>query len=139
MRVATPLLLVLICIELSDVVFAVDSVPAVFGVTKVRTVVDGRMLKLPARMDALTLGLTHHSNSIPNRNPQDPFVVYTSNIFAILGLRSLYTVLANAVVDLPYLKPGACVRAGGRAGVGLIDLCCFRPSGRSTPAASSAL
>ena len=35
-------------------------------------------------------------------------MVYTSNIFAILGLRSLYTVLANAVVDLPYLKPGAC-------------------------------
>ena len=36
-------------------------------------------------------------------------MVYSSNIFAILGLRSLYTVLANAVVDLPYLKPGALV------------------------------
>ena len=68
-RVATPLLLVLLCVELSDVVFAIDSVPAVFGVTK------------------------------------DPFIVYTSNIFAILGLRSLYTVLANAVEDLVYLKP----------------------------------
>lgn len=75
-RVATPLLLVLICVELSDVVFAVDSVPAVFGVTK------------------------------------DPFIVYTSNIFAILGLRSLYTVLANAVVDLPYLKPAVALILG---------------------------
>lgn len=75
-RLATPLLLVLICVELSDVVFAVDSVPAVFGVTK------------------------------------DPFVVYTSNIFAILGLRSLYTVLANAMVDLPYLKPAVALILG---------------------------
>lgn len=75
-RVATPLLLVLICVELSDVVFAVDSVPAVFGVTK------------------------------------DPFIVYTSNIFAILGLRSLYTVLANAMVDLPYLKPAVALILG---------------------------
>jgi Integral membrane protein TerC family len=55
---ATPLLLVLLCVELSDLVFAVDSIPAVFGVTK------------------------------------DPFIVYTSNIFAILNLRSLYTVSA---------------------------------------------
>lgn len=53
-RVATPLLLTLAVVELSDVVFAVDSIPAVFGVTV------------------------------------DPFIVYTSNIFAILSLRSLF-------------------------------------------------
>ena len=54
-RKATPLLLALVCVELTDVVFAVDSVPAVFGVT------------------------------------EDPFIVFSSNIFAILGLRSLFT------------------------------------------------
>jgi len=66
---ATPLLLVLVCIEISDLIFAVDSIPAVFGVTR------------------------------------DPFIVYTSNLFAILNLRALYTVLSNAVGDLAYLKP----------------------------------
>lgn len=60
----TPLLLVLVCIELSDILFAVDSIPAVFGVT------------------------------------DDPFIAFTSNIFAIIGLRSLYSVLASAVQDL---------------------------------------
>jgi len=65
---ATPLLLVLLCVELSDIVFAVDSVPAVFGVTS------------------------------------DPVLVYSSNILAILGLRSLYQVLAKAVQDLNYLE-----------------------------------
>lgn len=65
---ATPLFLCLVCIELSDVVFAFDSVPAIFGVT------------------------------------QDPFIVYTSNIFAISGLRSLYFVLAKAVSELKYLE-----------------------------------
>ena len=51
---------------------------------------------------------------------QDPFIVYTSNIFAILGLRSLYTVLANAMVDLPYLKPAVAVilgLVGGKLGL----------------------
>lgn len=43
---------------------------------------------------------------------QDPFIVYTSNIFAILGLRSLFTVLANAMVDLPYLKPAVALILG---------------------------
>lgn len=43
---------------------------------------------------------------------QDPFIVYTSNIFAILGLRSLYTVLANAMMDLPYLKPAVALILG---------------------------
>jgi predicted tellurium resistance membrane protein TerC len=60
----TPLLLVLVCVELSDILFAVDSIPAVFGVTS------------------------------------DPFVAFSSNIFAIIGLRSLYSVLASAVQDL---------------------------------------
>lgn len=66
---ATPLLLVLVCVELSDVLFAVDSIPAVFGVT------------------------------------EDPLVVFTSNIFAILGLRALYNVLVKLVQDLEYLEP----------------------------------
>ncbi len=65
-RLATPLLLVLILVEVTDLIFAVDSIPAIFGVTK------------------------------------DPFIVFTSNIFAILGLRSLYFLLA-AVVDKFYL------------------------------------
>lgn len=72
-RRATPLLLVLLCIELSDVVFAVDSIPAVFAVTK------------------------------------DPFIVYTSNVWAILNLRSTFTLLANAVEDLPYLRPAVAI------------------------------
>jgi TerC family integral membrane protein len=65
-RFATPLLLVLVLVEVTDLVFAIDSIPAIFGVT------------------------------------QDPFIVFTSNIFAILGLRSLYFLLA-AVVDRFYL------------------------------------
>ena len=63
---ATPLFLVLVLVECTDVVFAVDSVPAIFAVTK------------------------------------EPFIVFTSNIFAILGLRSLYFMLAS-VVDKFYL------------------------------------
>lgn len=68
--VATPLLLALVAIELADVAFAVDSIPAVFAVSS------------------------------------DPFVVFTSNIFAILGLRSLYFVLADLVARFVYLRPG---------------------------------
>jgi TerC family integral membrane protein len=71
--VATPLFLVLVCIELSDIVFAVDSVPAVFGVT------------------------------------EDPLIVFASNMFAILGLRSVYSVLADAVEALPYLQQAVAV------------------------------
>jgi tellurite resistance protein TerC len=67
---ATPLLLTLVSVEFSDVVFALDSIPAVFGVT------------------------------------QDPFIVFTSNIFAILGLRSLYFVLADMIDRFAYLKHG---------------------------------
>ena len=68
--VATPLLIVLVCIEVSDLVFAVDSIPAIFGVTL------------------------------------DPFIVYTSNVFAILGLRSLYFVVARMVDRFQHLKTG---------------------------------
>jgi tellurite resistance protein TerC len=64
---ATPLLLALVLIELLDLVFAVDSVPAIFAIT------------------------------------QDPFIVYTSNIFAILGLRALYFCLAALVERFNYL------------------------------------
>ncbi|HEU4889425.1 MAG TPA: TerC family protein [Thermoanaerobaculia bacterium] len=69
-RFATPLLLVLIAIEATDVVFAVDSIPAVFAITT------------------------------------DPFIVYTSNIFAILGLRSMYFLLAGVIDKFHYLKIG---------------------------------
>jgi tellurite resistance protein TerC len=69
-RVATPLFVALLLIELCDVVFAVDSIPAIFAVTR------------------------------------DPFIVFTSNIFAILGLRSLYFLLADLVDKFVYLKPG---------------------------------
>ena len=67
---ATPLFLVLVLVETTDLIFAVDSIPAIFAVT------------------------------------QDPFIVYTSNIFAILGLRSLYFVLAGVMDKFVYLKLG---------------------------------
>jgi tellurite resistance protein TerC len=67
-RHLTPLLVALLIVELVDLVFAVDSVPAVFAVT------------------------------------QDPFIIYTSNIFAVLGLRSLYFALAAAVNRFKYLQ-----------------------------------
>jgi tellurite resistance protein TerC len=72
--VLTPLALVLLAVETTDLIFAVDSVPAVFAVT------------------------------------QNAFIVFTSNIFAILGLRSLYFVLAGAIGSFRYLRAGlACV------------------------------
>jgi tellurite resistance protein TerC len=67
---ATPLFLVLLMIESTDLVFAVDSIPAIFAVTN------------------------------------DPFLVYTSNVFAILGLRSLYFLLAGVMGKFVYLKLG---------------------------------
>ncbi|MCW1969190.1 MAG: TerC family protein [Anaerolineae bacterium] len=70
---ATPLFVVLLVIESTDLVFAVDSIPAIFAVTK------------------------------------DPFIVYTSNIFAIMGLRSLYFVLASVIDKFHYLKLGLSV------------------------------
>lgn len=68
LRKATPLLVTLLFIELADVIFAIDSVPAVFAITT------------------------------------DPFIVYTSNIFAILGLRALYFALAAMLHRFAYLK-----------------------------------
>ena len=67
-RTSTPLLLALVMIEFVDLVFAVDSVPAIFAITT------------------------------------DPFIVYTSNIFAILGLRALYFALAAMIHRFKYLK-----------------------------------
>lgn len=115
-KVATPLLLVLICIELSDVVFAVDSVPAVFGVTKVR----GEQRGYIGSVGWLTVFHAYHHILSPPTTTQDPFIVYTSNIFAIIGLRSLYTILAEAVEDLPYLKPAVAIilgLVGGKLGL----------------------
>ncbi|KAK4583453.1 hypothetical protein RGQ29_026258, partial [Quercus rubra] len=73
---ATPLLLTVAVIELSDIAFAVDSIPAVFGVTR------------------------------------DPFIVFTSNLFAILGLRSLYTLISEGMSDLEYLQPAIGIVLG---------------------------
>jgi tellurite resistance protein TerC len=70
---ATPLLLALVVVEATDVIFAVDSIPAVLAVTT------------------------------------DPFVVYTSNVFALLGMRALYFLLAGAAGRLRYLRPGLAV------------------------------
>jgi tellurite resistance protein TerC len=68
-RAATPLFLALVLVEFTDLIFAVDSIPAIFGITA------------------------------------DPFLVFTSNVFAILGLRSLYFCLANLLEKFRYLKP----------------------------------
>jgi len=75
-RRATPMLVVLVCIELSDVLFAVDSIPAVVGIT------------------------------------QDAFVVYSSNIFALMALRSLYLILAKSVQQLLYLRHAVAMILG---------------------------
>jgi tellurite resistance protein TerC len=75
----TPLLLALVAIETADVIFAVDSIPAILAVTT------------------------------------DPFVVYTSNVFALLGMRALYFLLAGAAGRLRYLRPGLAVILGAVA------------------------
>ncbi|KAL3162674.1 hypothetical protein ABBQ38_008718 [Trebouxia sp. C0009 RCD-2024] len=75
-RVATPLLLVLAVVELSDVVFAVDSIPAVFGIT------------------------------------HDPFIVYSSNMFAILSLRALYGFVNTIMSELRYLDKAVALVLG---------------------------
>jgi tellurite resistance protein TerC len=72
-NVATPLFLVLVLVEFTDLIFAVDSIPAIFGIT------------------------------------QDPFIVFTSNIFAILGLRSMYFLLAAVVEKFYLLKYGLAI------------------------------
>ncbi|MGB9736788.1 TerC family protein [Chloroflexus sp.] len=70
---ATPLFLVLLIVESTDLIFAVDSIPAIFGIT------------------------------------HDPFIVYTSNICAILGLRSLYFLLAGVMESFYYLRYGLAI------------------------------
>jgi len=72
-RLFTPLILVVLVVEWSDLVFAIDSIPAIFAVTK------------------------------------DPFIVYSSNVFAILGLRALFFVLAGALDKFQYLKVGVAL------------------------------
>ena len=69
-RAVTPLFIVLIVVDTTDVIFATDSIPAIFAVTR------------------------------------DPFIIYTSNICAVLGLRALYSVLAGAMDKFHYLKVG---------------------------------
>lgn len=69
-KLATPLFLCLLSVEFTDLIFAVDSIPAIFAITK------------------------------------DPFIVYTSNVFAILGLRSLYFALEGIITRFPYLRFG---------------------------------
>ena len=71
--VATPLFVVLVLVETTDLIFAVDSIPAIFAIT------------------------------------EDPFIVYSSNVFAILGLRALYFLLAEVIVRFHYLKTGLSV------------------------------
>ena len=73
---ATPLFLALVMVEVTDLIFAVDSIPAIFAITA------------------------------------DPFLVFTSNVFAILGLRSLYFALAGAIEPFRYLKVSLAVVLG---------------------------
>ena len=73
---ATPLFLALVMVEVTDLIFAVDSIPAIFAITA------------------------------------DPFLVFTSNVFAILGLRSLYFALAGAIDSFRYLKVSLAVVLG---------------------------
>src|SRR5246127_3376812 len=72
-RLLTPLAMVLILVEATDVLFALDSIPAIFGIT------------------------------------HDPFIIYTSNVCAVLGLRSLYFLLAGIVHSFVYLKPALAI------------------------------
>jgi tellurite resistance protein TerC len=75
-RAMTPLFLALILVSTADAVFAIDSIPAIFGIT------------------------------------HDPFIVFTSNVFAVLGLRSLYFALAGMIEKFRYLKPSLIVLLG---------------------------
>ena len=72
-RHATPLFLVLVLVEATDLIFAIDSIPAIFGITR------------------------------------DPFLVFTSNIFAVMGLRSLFFLLAHVVTKFHFLKYGLAI------------------------------
>ncbi len=95
---ATPLLLVLVVVEASDILFAVDSVPAVVGLS------------------------------------QEPFIIFTSNIFAVLGLRSLFFVLAGSMAKFHFLKVGLgliLVFIGGKMGLETFDKSYEIPIGAS--------
>ena len=87
---ATPMFVALILIETTDLIFALDSIPAVLAITR------------------------------------DPYIVYTSNIFALLGLRALYFVLADVVERFHYLRPGLatilCFVAGKMLLTGIVDI-----------------
>lgn len=72
-RLATPLVPLLVAMNVADLLFAVDSIPAIFGITR------------------------------------DPFIVYTSNVFAILGLRAMYFAMADALDDFHYLRYGVAL------------------------------
>src|SRR6202044_4163739 len=76
---ATPLLVALVVVEVTDLIFAVDSIPAILAVTT------------------------------------DTFVVYTSNVFALLGMRALYFLFAGAAGQFRYLQPGLAVILAGIA------------------------
>ena len=86
--IATPLLVALVVVETADVIFAVDSIPAVLAVTT------------------------------------DPFVVYTSNVLALLGMRALYFLVAGATAQFRYLRPGlAVILAAVAAKLLLAEVC----------------
>jgi tellurite resistance protein TerC len=101
--VATPLFVVLALVETTDIVFAVDSIPAVFGVTR------------------------------------NPFLVYTSNVFAILGLRSLYFVLAGVIGTFHLLKYGLALVLAFVGGKMLLSGYLHVPTGVSLAIVASVL
>jgi tellurite resistance protein TerC len=96
-RCITPLFLVLLVVESTDVMFAVDSVPAIFGITL------------------------------------DPFIVFTSNIFAILGLRALYFLLAGVMEMFRYLHYGLAAVLAFVGGGMIADYWCAPPGGHLAP------
>ena len=93
----TPLFLVLLVVESTDVLFAVDSVPAIFGITL------------------------------------DPFIVFTSNIFAIMGLRALYFLLAGAIELFEYLHYGIAAVLALVGGGMIADFWLVEPGGHLVP------
>ena len=105
---ATPLFICMIALEISDVVFAVDSIPAVFGVTSVSS------CPCECLLIYALYSLNTHSLNGPNKLHyiQNPLVVFSSNMFAIMGLRSLYTILSKAATDLKYLEPAVGIVLG---------------------------